>query len=468
MRSIVLVTIFACGNMFSFAQSIESQVKNFLKLKELKTAQVGFSMTDLSSGKNIYHYRGDKSMMTASTLKLITTASALEILGPDHIFETKLLLDGSVEDGVLIGNIIIRGEGDPSLASQHFLKHYDDVVSTWTRAIQEYGITEIKGKIIGDNSYFSGISLVGSTAVKDIGNYYGAGAHALSAYENTYSLYLKSPNKTDSDVTIVRTIPPNVLDLYTFVNEVQSSTINKDYAYIYGIPDSDLQIAKGTIPMNKSSFKIKGSIPNPAMLLAHQLTQNLLELEIPVSEKPSYYATNNIPAKYNPENLKNITTIISPPLSEIVAYTNLKSINTFANNLIKNIGKTNSKNGTYKNGIETIITYWQNKGINTEGWFQEDGSGLSRANAISANQLTEVISKTSLKNREILKIGLKDFAKSKRRIITKSGYMNRVRSFAGYMTLKDGREVAFSIIANNYNCSPSTMRKKIEALMLGM
>ncbi len=468
MRKFPILLAILVSSISVFGQKIEKNFNTFIQDSELKNAQIGFSMVTLKTGKLLYSYQANKSLSTASTLKLITTSSALELLGADHTFQTKLLLRGTIIDGVLHGDIIIRGEGDPIFNSQEFLKHYGDVFSQWTSAIQTLGIKKIQGQIIGDDTYFEGPSLVGSTGVKDIGNYYGAGAHALSTYENMYSIYFSSPNQPDKEVEIRRITPPDVLKTITLKNEVKSSKENKDNAYIFGIPDSDIQIIRGTIPMNKKSFKIKGSIPDPAKLLAFQLKEALISLAIPVTGETISYLPITPQHDYSPNDLQVIHTFVSPPLSEIVKYTNYHSSNTIANNLIKNIGKQASNEGSYQAGISAIKEYWSNKGIDTAGWFQEDGSGLSRANAITSEQLTSVIASVSQANRTILQEGLKDFGKSNRRIITKSGYMNRVRSFAGYMTLKDGREVAFSLIANNYSCSASSMRRKIEAFLLGI
>lgn len=462
---IFLITLFSSTTLFS--QSIEQSFSNFINDKELENAQICFDIIDLSSSREIFEYQSNKSITTASTLKLITTASALEILGEQHVFETKLLLDGVVKNGILEGNIIIRGEGDPTLGSMKFMKHYGEFMFEWSQAISALGITKINGKIIGDCSYFEGSSLTGSTAVQDIGNYYGSGAHSLSAYENTYQLYFSSPNKADAEVTITNTIPP-VLDIINIVNEVKSSTINKDRAFIYGIPESNLQVVKGTIPMNKKMYKIKGSIPDPALLLAHQLTEHLATQNIEVKEKAISYIDANKSEDYLPENIQTIHTLKSPPLKDIVTYINMRSINSFANNLIKNIGKKAKNKATYEAGIKAIQEHWANKGVDITGWYQEDGSGLSRANAVTAKQLTSVIALLNPELIPTLKLGLKDFAKSKGKIITKSGYMNRVRSFAGYITLSDGREAAFTIIANNYNCSASQMRKKMEVFLLSL
>lgn len=457
-----LLFIYNCGQ----SQDIEANFKQFVSDKDLSVAQIGFSIVEITSGKEIFSSQENTSMQTASTMKVITTTSALEIFGPDHQFETKLLIRGEIKDGTLDGDIIIRGEGDPTLGSFEFQKHHGDIIAQWAVAIAELGIKKITGNIIGDNTYFEGISLVGSTAVSDIGNYYGAGAHALSAYENKYEITFSSPNKEYAPTKILRTIPFDVEELFDIKNEVLSSKINKDNAYIYGIPDSDLQVIKGTIPMNKKSFKIKGSIPDPAKLLAFQLKKHLNSLFIITDgDALSYRADENL-TNYHPEKLNNIFTIHSPALSVIVNYINLHSVNSYANSLVKSIGKKISNKGSYSDGIKAIINYWANKGIDTKGWYQVDGSGLSRANAVTANHISQVLALLNPMYVETFKKGLKDFGKSNRAIVTKSGYMNRVRSFAGYMTLKDGRKVAFSIIANNYDCSASAMRKKMEVFLL--
>jgi D-alanyl-D-alanine carboxypeptidase/D-alanyl-D-alanine-endopeptidase (penicillin-binding protein 4) len=251
-----------------------------------------------------------------------------------------------------------------------------------------------------------------------------------------------------------------------FNNRVVSSKINKDLAYVFSEPNSRYITIEGTIPANKANFKVKASLPNPQKTLGYLIHTKLEAKGYTLSGK---YKVRQVTKKQT----HVITTIKSVPVINIINQTNKKSVNILAENLLENsyaysgdkTGKLNWTKSYLKNTLK----------INTEGMVIKDGSGLSRFNAISPEQLVQLL--TKMKNStpfyESLPIAgesgtLKSFlvnSWAKGNLHAKSGSMQGVRSYAGYVKSKSGKNIAFAIIVNNANCSAGKTKRKIEALL---
>lgn len=450
-------------------------IGNFLSSEALAQASVGLLVTDANSGEQILAYNFNKTLVPASVQKLLIAGAALETFGSDHAFETSLFYNGKIDSqGTLHGDIIIRGGGDPALGSLRFKDHYPNLPDHFAQAIRDLGIKKIEGKIIGDASFFGDLEIPDTWIWEDIGNYYGAPASGLSIYENTYKLSFAS--RKPGTLTEIVQVDPEIPYL-KFVNRVRASKENRDNAWIFGSYLSEIRELKGTIPGNRKSFTIKGAIPDPALLLASQLTENLQRFGIPISEDPiSSYQSVAL------KSIQNIITIQSPPLSEIVYHLNMSSINLYAETLLLHLAKEKTGEVDVELGCKALKVFWDKKGMDTRGLFLEDGSGLSRANSITAGQLSFLLhymkteSKFSADFTQSLPVSgksgsLNSFGKGtsiEGQFAAKSGYMSRVMSYAGYLSRKDGTELCVVVLVNNYICSDSEMRKMLVELILDL
>ena len=184
---------------------------------------------------------------------------------------------------------------------------------------------------------------------------------------------------------------------------------------------------------------------------------------------------------YKPDLL--FYTHTSPTLEKIVFYTNTKSNNHYAESLLKTIGAAKSgKQGSTDNGIKAVETYWRERGVDISGLHMSDGSGLSRANTITTKIQATVLSKiyrdsliypafnASLpvagKNGSMTNLCKGTFAENNMR--AKTGYINRARGYCGYVKTKSGKELAFSVLFNNYDCSAKEAKLKIEKLLVAL
>lgn len=457
-------------------QDLKNEVSKLVADLDLKNASISFYAIDLTDNQVVAGLNSNKSLVPASTTKLVTTASALEILGGDTRFTTQILHTGSIDTlcRVLNGDIIIKGGGDPSLGAERYSKHYGDFINQWAIKIKALGIDSINGRVIGDASCFTSQTTPSTWIWGDLGNYYGASPSGLSIYENTCKVEFES-GKKNGDSTIITCVMPFVPE-FNIENEVKSTNTKKDESYFYGAPFQVNRIVKGEIPLNKKGFDVKSSIPDPSLLAAFELDMEMRMMGVKLKDK---YTTRRILEFDGDEETRLITKTYSPKLTDIINQTNTYSINLYAEHLLNLIGLKVYKSGDPESGTTAITNFWKGKGIDVEGLYLNDGSGLSRFNAISAMHLVSILEymKKSENYNEfynslpiagrsgtIRSIGKKTFAENNLR--AKSGYMTRARSYAGYVTTKSKRELAFALIVNNYNCTPYEMKKKMESLMI--
>lgn len=478
----LLFSILLCVGVFN-AQSqtikaVRLAIKNMIDDKDLKNASISFYAFDLDSNRIISGISSSRSLVPASTMKIVTTATALEMMGSGKRFSTIIKYSGEIDTNcVLNGNVYIVGGGDPCLGSHRYKRHYGDFIKKWALAIKNLGIDSINGRVIADATIFTEQMIPPTWIWGDLGNYYGAGACGLSIYENTCRLTLESGKRGDS--TYISCVNPYVPNL-AFDNYVKSMTTSKDESYIYGAPYQDDRTIKGGIPVDQDEFEVRGSIPDPAYLAAFELDMELRQMGVKLGN-PS---TTLRKIKYEEQTILKekkhvVMTTRSPSLSTIVDATNMYSINLYAEHLINQIGVYKYRHGDTGSGTVAVQKFWEAKGLDVDGLYVNDGSGLSRFNAITAKQLVGILEimyksknyKTFLRSLPVAgKSGtLRNVGKgtaASGRVMAKSGTMTRVKSYAGYVKTKNKKNVAFAIIVNNHNCSARAMRKKMEKIMI--
>ena len=443
------------------------------KASVLDQASIGFYAIDAKTGELLGASTPQLSMAPASILKLMTTSTALELLGADYQFETKLAYIGNLSGDTLDGDLVIVAGGDPALGSKYFKDHkpYQNFVGHWAEVIEKLGIRHITGNLIVDSSVYDDQSIPDTWIWEDMGNYYGAGVFGLSAYDNTYVIHFSSPATAGEQTHIEYTLP--VLPNVDFDNRVLSSDENRDQAYVFGSPLDTKRIIRGTIPKGRTDFTVKASIPNPPLLVGTQLMQELALKQIDLSGE----VRCDIVEK--PEGLVTVSTIKSPRLSEIIDVTNHESVNLFAEHFLKQMAYATTGLGTTESGIDIVTEFWEQKGMDTKGLFMEDGSGLSRFNTITAKQMVFMLnymknesvnseaffnSLPTVPNGTLWYFNQNNFPKQALR--AKSGSMTRVRCFAGQLKTQSKRTVLFTILLNNFSCSQSQAIKTIEKLLV--
>jgi D-alanyl-D-alanine carboxypeptidase/D-alanyl-D-alanine-endopeptidase (penicillin-binding protein 4) len=439
----------------------------------------GFCVMTADSGKLIASHNMQQSLIPASTLKILTTGAALGLLGPDYKYETKIEYDGVYDSlsGIIKGNVYIHGSGDPSFNSEYFIERGDTITlfQSLPFRLSFKGIKKIEGNIIGDASCFSDNPIPDGWTWSDIGQYYGAGTCGLTYSDNSVSLYFDS-NKGDSCI-LTHTKP--ALENIAYRSDVTSDG-KKDEALVYGAPYGNTYYVHGSIPAGKKDFEVKASNPDPAYQCAKDFYDEL-KPGIAVTGKPTTVRRMQMANEKVITKRKTLSIIYSPPLKDIVEQTNIHSNNTYAEQLLRTLGMRKGNGGTTEDGIEVVINYWKSLGVNIDGLYMTDGSGLSRSNGITTLIQATILQKITkqkwypyfLKSLPVAgrtgsMTSLCKGTLAENNLQAKTGYINRARGYAGYVKTKSGKLLCFSVLANNYTCTAAEMKKRLERLLVAM
>ena len=465
----LLFSIFLSFSAANTQHSIQDAIDDFVAKPDLEGAAFSICVKDVNTGQLQGAFQSETRLTPASVQKLVVTSAALDILGPEFKFETKLAYTGTInEQGHLEGDLIIIGGGDPSLGSAELkvAENFESVLNHWATAIKAAGISKINGSIIGDGSYYSGYFAGPGWPWEDLGNYYGAGVWGLNILENAFDVHFKLSMDKNKGPELMH-IEPAIPNLLLF-NELETGDPDSgDQAYIFGGPFSYKRWIRGSLPQRNGNYTIHGSIPDPAFFAAFHLREKLKESGI-ISQR----ATTQIDAPYDKLGLKVFHTLKSPTLATLVQAANYESINLYCEVFLRQIAIGEK---TAENGLKRLEEWLVKKGFEKGSFILKDASGLAPQNAIAAADLTELI-RLNFNSDDFLKSlpigGVNGTAKyilkqspAKGQVFVKSGSMSGVRAYAGILNSKRGGKLAFSIIANNFSCKSSLVRKEMEALI---
>lgn len=423
---------------------------------------------NMNTGEVIDSYRADKVVPPASVMKLLTTGCALEILGPGYRFPTIIEYSGTIEKGVLQGDLYIRGGCDPSLG----WKGNTAFLDKWVRAVKAAGIQRINGAVVADMTMLDGEAQNPGWLCEDAGNYYAPGIFALNYYGNTMNIVLKS-GEPGSIASVVKT-EPVVEDVY-FINHVRCDKINHDGAFVSGLPYSRERYLTGVVPSNLGTFGVKGDLPNPGLLLARHLTNRLREAGVPVKRDATYIADYNplTPAR------TELYTHYSAPLSEIIQETNVNSNNLYAEALFRYLGTRYTLPGSIHNSQDLLRDFWRRRGVTIQNAIIKDGCGLAPQDAVSAKTFVQLLTiMARSKNKEAWFASLPVSGQTgtlktlcpktalEGRIHAKSGTIAGTKNFAGYIDMPNGDTWVFAILINSAPGKAKNIQTVIQQYLL--
>jgi D-alanyl-D-alanine carboxypeptidase/D-alanyl-D-alanine-endopeptidase (penicillin-binding protein 4) len=470
-----ITLLFLLANTTSSQSGFDAFLASEYKNPFYKHAHLGVSVRDGKTGQVVARFNDHKWMVPASSLKVITTLSALTLLGKDYRFETKIYADGHIDNtGVLHGNLWIKGGGDPTLGSEKIKGNpgLEKILSRITEAVQQNGIREINGNIIADESIFPASPLAPSWQWNDIGSYYGGGAWGINVSENEYSVYFQRDKNIGSpaDIQYVEPyIPGLILDNKVTVDKEDSG----DNAYIFEGPRQYQKWVQGTVPKGKGLFKIRGAMPDPPLFFAWRIEETLRKAGI----ESLGAKTTSAPSEYDTTRL--LVTFFSPALETIILEANKESNNLYCEAILRMCGHVINGKGTRWSGITTLKDFFTSQGLPSEDISMEDGSGLSSRNLVSADYLTLFLQKMISLHGEKYISGLLPKAgqegtvksltvdpKAQGKIRAKSGSINRAYSLTGICITSQGKTVTFSIMVNGSGAGENREnRRQVEKIM---
>ena len=446
---------------FCQAQGLQSKLQTaFNRLQQdsqCKYASVSLTVLDAKTGETVFAANPNMGLATASTLKTITSITAFNILGKDFQYQTQFGYAGTIDpSGTLNGDLVIKGSGDPTLGSWRYAGHKEnEILTQMTTALQKAGIKKINGRVIGDDSVFGSQSVPNAWIWMDVGNYYGAGTSGLCWRENQFDIKLRT-GRVDSPIGVSRTVP--LMPYLNFKSELLNAAAGTgDDAYAYLPVGGKLMYLRGTYAQDQEKKSISAAVPDPAYDVAYRLADTLQRIGIMVSGGAESTGTLTAKGQQVPQIVQNLTTILSPTLSKIIYWLNQKSINLYAEQLLKTIAWKQGKQPTTDNGVEAEQSFWKARGIDPNSLNVVDGSGLSPGDRVTTMTMATVLK--SAKGTD----WYADFYESLptyNNMKMKSGSILNVLTYAGYQT-HNGRELCFSIMVNNFNGSSRAIKEKM-------
>ncbi|MDP4282781.1 MAG: D-alanyl-D-alanine carboxypeptidase/D-alanyl-D-alanine-endopeptidase [Bacteroidota bacterium] len=438
-------------------ESFNSAFKEFAGNSLFTHSTISLYVINTTTGKTVTDVNTNIGVAPASCQKVITASTAFELLGHDYTYKTTIGYTGKIVDGILNGDIIIKGSGDPTLGSWRYQQTREDkIIATFQDDISKQGIKEIKGNVYADESLWNEEATPRGWIWEDIGNYYGAGARAINWRENQYDLFLKSGKNIGDAVESVGTKPSYVSGLNLKIMATSAGKGTGDNTYIFMPLNDQFSYVRGTIPVNENHFSVSGAMPHPAVQLA-------LTLEAALKKLPIEKIAADYPGFHKAKMPVHIFyTYTSPVLDSIVFHFLRRSINLYGESLIKTLGYEMTKIGATDSGVNVIKRFWKDKGIEPSAMNIIDGSGLSPANRITTQTLVTVMEYAkkqkwfpSFYNALPVINGIK----------MKSGSIGGVLSYTGFIKSKSGEQYTFAFVINNYDGDSHLVRTKMWQLL---
>ncbi|MBB4805053.1 D-alanyl-D-alanine carboxypeptidase/D-alanyl-D-alanine-endopeptidase (penicillin-binding protein 4) [Chryseobacterium defluvii] len=423
---------------------VDINVNTMMSDPVLKNATWGFVVYDPKTKKVISSYNENTPLVPASTTKLLTTETALSLLGENYRWMTQLEYSGSIdENGVLNGNLYIVGSGDPSLGTNKAgAWSYKEIVSDFVSGISREGIKKVNGDIIIQTALFKGnISRLPENVVwLENNNYYLPAGTTQEINPANEKLIVKKGNSFSAEKK------------YFYVSPYMNQMVYADKYDGDGI--------------------LTTKLPDAPAYLANSFKTTLVKSGVSVTGKVTPRMTDG-----TPESRKMISAYKSPTLADIVYYTNQHSDNSLAEALLKTVGFQKLGDQTSESGRSVVTEHLKDISFDLNGLSYVDGSGLSRSNLVTP--ISQVKYLTSLMNEKYYKTYLTSLpiggqsgtlkrmflGTGNGQIFAKTGTLSRVKTLAGYMKTNSGKTLVFSLLVNNYSGSVDMVKKRMEKIL---
>lgn len=436
-------------------QELDRKLKEVIASGPLQGASVGVSVRDAKDGTLIYSHHGDTNFQPASNMKLLTGAAALETLGGDYTFETEILTDGKIDGNVLEGNLYIKGKGDPTLLKEN--------LDTFAKQLHEKGIRKVTGHLIGDDTWYDDERYSQDLNWSDEFNYTGAAVSALTMspnddYDTGSIIVTVKANEKVGQAPHIEIQPKN--DYVKVVNhaktvrkgELNQVTIEREHG-------TNNLIIDGAIPSG-SSKEVWRAVWEPTDFTLYMLQASLTEHGIKISSE--------VKRKKTPKDATVLVTHESMPLEKILIPFMKLSNNGHAEMLVKEMGRFAKGEGSWDKGLEVMADQLKGLGMDKGRFLLRDGSGMSHKDIVQPNELTALLYNVQSKvwfpayeasqpvagEHERLVGGTLSYRLTddltKGKVKAKTGSLTGVNTLSGYMTTKNGKNLIFSIMINNY------------------
>ena len=419
-------------------------------LERTRSGQWGVMVTSVSRGDTLFARNAGAEMKPASTMKLFTTGLAFSRFGADYKFSTDALRDGQVSaDGTLQGNIILRGDGDPSLSGRFMDGGPNAPMAALAQRVVAAGIKRVTGDVIGDATAFDTALIPDGWLTRYLGAGYAARVSGLSLNENIVWVAV-SPGPGSHALVALEPMTTTL----TIVNNARTVGGSGTSLRMSKRSDGTITVT-GSIGRNAGTHRYSYVVDDPAMFTTGSFRAALQAAGVTIGGTTRLGAT--------PPRAVRVASIESPPLARMVSAMNRESINHYAELLFRDgaRGPKHSVQGTVAHGNHAMHQFFATVGADTSTIHNADGSGLSVNDRLTARSMIQLLdyAHTAPWGPEFhasLPVAGESGTQRKRmkgspaqgNLHAKTGTTNDVIALAGYVTATDGEVLAFAFLYN--------------------
>lgn len=451
----------------SLPPQLAAALNEAMQAEQLDNVDVGFVAMDIATGKILAESGADTLINPASNAKLITSAAALATLKPEFRFKTEYAVQGQLKDGVLTGNLVVKGYGDPSIVNERLMKIANELYL--------FGVEKITGAVIVDDTYFDGVEEARGWEMEDAPDRaYAAPVSATQVNYNSVAVYIR-PASTAGQPAVVVVDPPS--ERVVLKGTVTTEAVGRGVTLVSqkddeGVPkdqphNGTLLTIEGSVGLRDAPARIYRRVYDPARHFGSVLTGYL--------QRRGVKMRHNVVKGPMPPGSKLIMVDKSPPLKEIVDDLNHYSNNIIAETLIKTMGAESAgAPGTFDNGLAVARTWLETRvGLAPGSYIFGNGSGLNDVNRFTARQLAQLV-RTVSSDYEIatewftslavagsqgtISHRMKD-TPAKRRLRAKTGTLRGVSALSGTVARPNGEIVVFSVLTQGFKTGAGPMWK---------
>ncbi|GAK54241.1 D-alanyl-D-alanine carboxypeptidase/D-alanyl-D-alanine-endopeptidase [Candidatus Moduliflexus flocculans] len=455
---VVLLFLFPKGlnaDNTSSLRQLQNKIDNLLRSSALKNAAVGVQIVSLNTGEVVYERNPDLGLNPASNTKLITSATALVRLSPEYRYQTRVYADGGIRDGVLQGNVYLKGSGDPTFAYEGLLRLAQDVYNL--------GIRSISGDVIGDDTFFDDEREF--SGWHDFKQAYSSKISALSLNKNSVTLRIKPAYRSGLAPLVILEPPTSYIAIKNKAVTLGSNQVYASFLPAEESAQEETLIVQGKVSA-KSSYGVSATVHvnNPSLFATTSFKNALEQIGMTVRGKVALAAV--------PKKSSLLATYESAPLPSIIAEANKASDNFVAEQLMKTLGAEEfGAPGTTQKGIQAVQAFLAELDIPQDAYVLENGSGLSRNNRVTPQQLVTLLrymyDDFAVRAEYLASLAIagvdgtlqRRMRDAERRLRAKTGAINSVSCLSGYAASQDNEIFAFSIMMNGYKSGGYEVKK---------
>ncbi|MEK4026503.1 D-alanyl-D-alanine carboxypeptidase/D-alanyl-D-alanine endopeptidase [Sporosarcina sp. FSL W7-1283] len=450
-------------------KAMEAGINQVITSHRMRGTKSSIVVREADSNKIVYQYRADQGVTPASNVKVLTATTALEVLGEDYTFQTDVLASGPVKNGVLNGQLYLRGTGDPTLMERD--------LQQLAKEVRQSGIKSITGNIVADDTWFDTKRLSPGIYKSDETHYYAAQISALTLspnedYDAGTTIVQAKPTKNGKPAAVTLTPHTNIVKVVNRTRTVPKGKPNTvTMARQYG---TNTIIVSGNIPVNSSGKRQWVTVSNPSAYTADVFKRALAKQGI------SFSKTTKVSRSKTPANAQLLATKKSMSLYYLMMPFMKLSNNAHAEILAKSMGRAVYNEGSWDAGLRVMRETVQKDGISLKGIYLEDASGMSHKNKIPSEKISEVLFEAQTKpwyptfERSLPVAGINDRMLGgtlrnrltsplvKGKVLAKTGSLNHTDALSGYVKTKSGEELIFSILTEGVK---STAKPDIDKMV---